>query len=152
MNTKGGKVMFSAGWRWAGGRGGCFGGGRTEQNTPRGRGRDPCKVPLVMPNLQNFIVGAPACLIIRRLPPHPSCTQRVCVCWPVFGRACVCVREMVAAGRRMRLADVLFLIISEHSLQTFIDRPRVHQSFALSSSRSSGGPVSHLTTPGLILP
>lgn len=61
VNTKGGKVML---WGSVG--------GHREQNTQQGRGCDPCKVPLVMPNLQNFIVSAPVCLIIRRLPSHLS--------------------------------------------------------------------------------
>lgn len=50
----------------------------------------------------------------------------------------------------MRPADTLSLIISEHSLQTFIDQPQLHQSFSL-PSYSSGCPASHLTTAGLIL-
>lgn len=64
---------------------------------------------------------------------------------------CVCEMCVSVKGRHTRLADILFLIISKHSLQTFIDQPQLHQSSVL-SFHSSGGPVSHLTTPGLILP
>ena len=51
----------------------------------------------------------------------------------------------------MRPADTLSLIISKHSLQTFIDQPQLHQSFAL-PSYTLGCPMSHLTTAGIILP
>lgn len=53
-------------------------------------------------------------------------------------------------GGVMRPADTLSLIISKLSLQTFIDQPQLHQSFAL-GSYSSGWPMSHLTTAGLTL-
>lgn len=45
---------------------------------PARKGCDPCKVHLVMPNLQNFIISASVCLIIRKLPSHLS--QHMCVC------------------------------------------------------------------------
>lgn len=123
VNIKGGKVML-----W---------GVHKEQNTQQGKGCDPCKVPLVMPYLQNFIISVFVCLIFRKLPSHLVSWVSICVC------AYVCVYCTV-----MKPADSLSLIISN---QTFIDQPQLHQSFALPSS-SSGCPMSHLTTVGLILP
>lgn len=120
-------------------------GGYKEQNTQQGKGCDPCKMPLVTPNLQNFIISASVGLIIRKLPSHLVSWVSVC------GRAQVCVRMFVCGGGVMRPADTLSLIISKHSLQSFIDQPQLHQSFAL-PSYSSGCPMSHLTTAGLILP
>lgn len=113
-------------------------GGYKEQNTQQGRGCDPCKVPLVTPDLQNFIISASVCLIIRKLPSHLSLESAyVGVC-------------MFVCGRVMKPADTLSLIISKHSFQTFIDQPQLHQSFAL-PFYSSAWPMSHLTTAGLIL-
>lgn len=62
---KGGKVMLR--------------GGHKEQNSQQGKGCDPCEVPLVMPNLQNFIISAPVCLIIRKLSSHLPWVSVVCV-------------------------------------------------------------------------
>lgn len=109
-----------------------------EQNTRQGKGCDPCKVPLVTPDLQNFIISASVCLIIRTRPSSLSLES-----------AYVGVCMFVCSGV-MRPADTLSLIISEHSLQTFIDQPQLHQSFAL-PSYPLGWPTSHLTTTGLTL-
>lgn len=109
-----------------------------EQNTRQRKGCDPCKVPLVTPDLQNFIISASVCLIIRTRPSSLSLES-------AYVGVCMFVR-----GGVMRPADTLSLIISEHSLQTFIDQPQLHQSFAL-PSYPLGWPTSHLTTAGLIL-
>jgi len=113
-------------------------GGYKEQNTQRGRGYDPCKVPLVTPDLQNFIISASVFLIIRKLPSHLSLES-------AYVGVCTFVCDGV-----MRPSDTLLLIISKHSLQTFIDQPQLHQSFAL-PSYSSGWPMSQFATSGLTL-
>lgn len=46
-------------WWWGGW-------GHEEQNTQPARGHDPCEVPLVTADLQNFIIGVPDRFIIRR--------------------------------------------------------------------------------------
>ena len=100
----------------------CWGrGGRTEQNTWQGRGGDPCKVALVTPDLQNFIISSPDCFIIR------SQLSLISLSHPPSISLFLSLSPPPQPGRG-KTVDALSLIISQLSWQTFIDRPQLHQS------------------------